>query len=106
VRNTFLAITLLGFTLVSIFILYSPAKAVHLVSVCTCQDVKQPDIIPIGIQDKFDPNTETIHAVVVMDSVKPGTKIKGNWVSVDAIEIPDYQIDSAEVKAASWLACR
>jgi len=28
---------------------------------------------------------------------KGGTKVQGTWVSVDAIETPNYQIDSSEV---------
>jgi hypothetical protein len=100
-RNTIISIIWLGLILTTVFYPCSSANGVHLISVCTCQDVKQPDIIPIGIQDKFNQNAEAIHAVIVMDSVKPETRIKGSWVSVDAIEIPDYQIDSAEVKAVS-----
>jgi len=101
VRNAIFSATRFILILAIVIFSFAQAVAVHLVSVCTCEDVKQPDIIPVGIQDKFDSSNETIHAVIVMDSVKPGTIIKGNWVSVDAIEIPDYQIDSAEVEATS-----
>lgn len=91
----------LSLIFISIFLWQAMAGAAHLISVCTCLDVKMPDISPVNIQDKFNPDAEAIHAVAVMDKVRPGTIIKGVWVSVDAIETPNYQIDAAEVQAVS-----
>lgn len=82
-------------------VMASPALAVHTISVNTCRDVSQPDIVPVGIQDEFDTGAMSIHAVAVLDQVKPGTEIKGIWVSVDAIKIANYQIDSTVVKAVA-----
>jgi hypothetical protein len=91
------AAIVLAFVLIS----NSFANAARIVSVLTCENVRGSDFIPVGVSDNFNRDVESIHAVAVIEDVKPGTMIAGIWVSVDAIETPNYQIDSTSVKAIS-----
>jgi hypothetical protein len=74
----------------------SEAGAFKVASVTICHDVDQ-GLNPIGATQTFAPDAPAIHAVVTFTGAKQGTKIKGSWISVDAIETKNYLIDSAEV---------
>jgi hypothetical protein len=86
--------------LVSICALATPAisNAARIISLSTCESISAKGMIPEKITDHFTTDAPGIHAVLVLDQVKSGLEVKGNWISVDAIEIPDYQIDSTVVK--------
>ncbi|MET0116716.1 MAG: hypothetical protein ABW090_04775 [Sedimenticola sp.] len=77
-----------------IFLLALPATAAKLVSITTCKQVLEPDIVAMGITDSFSVDTPEINAVVVLDQVRAGATVKGAWISVDAISVPNYTIDT------------
>jgi hypothetical protein len=94
IRSSRITILLLSL----LFLLASPAYPTRIVSLSTCESISDSGIIPERITDQFTKAAPEIHAVLVLDEVKAGLEIKGIWVSVDAIEVPNYQIDSAIVK--------
>jgi len=76
-----------------------PLQAARVVSVTLCEDVVKPDMVPVNIRTRFTTDAPALHALAVLEELRPGSKIKGVWVSVDAISTPNYEIDSAEVVA-------
>lgn len=94
VRSLQITCPLLFLLLVFVSVAY-PAR---LVSLSTCESISDSGMIPEKITDQFTTDAPSIHAVIVLDKVKAGMTIKGIWVSVDAIEVPNYQIDSTIVK--------
>ena len=81
----------------AIFGVASAVSAPRIVSITTCRGINEPGTIPTGITDAFTAQTPAIHAVAVLDGVAAGTVLTGTWVAVDAIETPNYVIDSAVV---------
>ncbi len=71
----------------------------RVVTITLCKDVVQPDLVPVDIQENFAPDAAAIHAVVSLEDMSAGIKLKGEWVSVDAIAAPNYVIDAAEMVA-------
>jgi hypothetical protein len=69
-------------------------NAASLFSITVCEKVTTLGTTPLGIKDKFSPHTPNIHVVAVVKGLERGTKIKGSWISVDAIQPPNYQINS------------
>lgn len=69
----------------------------RVVSIATCQKVVEPGTVATNPTDRFPWESHEIHAVVVLDGAKTGMKVKGSWVSVDAVSTPNYAIKSAEV---------
>ena len=87
--------------LIAIFIglvsLNQAVEAANVVSISLCEEVSEPGTIPVNIKELFSAQSPAIHAVVVLQNIQPGTKVKGDWVSVDAINVPNYELDAAEV---------
>jgi len=79
-------------------ILISNAWAASLTSITLCRGVEEDGFNAVDVADTFATDTPDIHAVVVLDSVEANSVFKGTWVSVDAISVPDYAIDSYEAK--------
>lgn len=79
--------------------LVGTAAAARIVSVATCRDIREPGTIPVGAAEEFTTDIAKIHAVIVLADVAAGTVVRGSWISVDAIETPNYEIDAAEVSA-------
>lgn len=71
-------------------------QAGQVLSITTCQNVIEPDLVPVDIQEKFNSGAPEIHAVVKLADMKAGSVVKGSWVSVDAIATPNYEIDFVE----------
>ena len=69
----------------------------RIVSASMSRGVSGDGTVPVDITDRFKPDSPSIHAVLVLEGAKAGSKVQGTWVSVDAIEAPNYQIDSSEV---------
>ena len=69
----------------------------RIVSASMSRGVSGDGTVPVDITDRFQPNSPSIHAVLVLEGAKAETKVLGTWVSVDAIETPNYQIDSSEL---------
>lgn len=92
----FLNIFILCFFFVMIF---TPPhlSAARIVSVTLCEQVDNTGTIPINIRQQFSSNVPAIHALVELSQLSFGTQIKGSWISVDAIDVPNYEIDFAEV---------
>jgi hypothetical protein len=74
--------------------------AVRVVSASTCKGISEPGTLAMNPTDRFPPETTEIHAVVVLADAKVGTKVRGAWISVDAIDVPNYEIRSTEVVVA------
>ena len=74
-------------------------EAARVVSVTLCEDVVTPDMVPVNIRKRFTADAPAIHALAVLEEVRPGARIRGAWISVDAISTPNYEIDAAEVVA-------
>lgn len=82
--------------LLALVLLPVSVQAATLVSLTTCEKVADPGTTPVGVRDRFTPETTEINAVAVVTDLRAGTKVKGAWVAVDAIQTPNYEIDSAE----------
>jgi len=72
------------------------AGATRLVAASMARSVTD-GTVPEGITDAFPPDAPAIHAVVVFADAEAGTKVRGSWVAVDAIQTPNYEIDSTTV---------
>lgn len=82
-----------------IIILFGVSPFIHaanLVSVAICENVTKIGSIPVGIKDKFIPQTPNIHAVAVLKNLKKDTKIRGSWIAVNTTKPPNYQISFEE----------
>jgi hypothetical protein len=82
------------------FVLFLPAtiNASRLISITTCGKIDEKAIKPIDIKDLFTQETTEIHVIAVVDGFKAGVKMKGTFISVDAVNPPNYKIDSLEKK--------
>jgi hypothetical protein len=94
--KTFLFIALI-FLLSTVFLVPSDLPASRILSVSLCEKVDNSGTIPINIREQFSTNVPEIHALVELSEMQPGTRVKGAWISIDAIDIPNYEIDAAEV---------
>lgn len=88
-------IRFLSFVLV--FFVSGVVFAGRVVTITLCRDIVQPDLVPVDIQENFGADAPAIHAVVLLEDMNAGTKLKGEWVSVDAITTPNYVIDATEM---------
>ena len=88
--SAFVVLSLTGFT---------SAHAAKITSITFCEQVSEDGTVPINVMNRFGGDTPSIHAVVAIEKAKKGTTIKGAWISVDAIDTPNYEIDAAEAIA-------
>ncbi len=51
----------------------------------------------LEVKSRFSSDAPEIHLLVRYDQHEAGSKLKCVWISVDAIQIPNYEIDSVEV---------
>lgn len=91
------AIRLLWGAIIWLLLLQSMAQSARIVGISLCEKVREPGTIPVNSTEKFNTATPKIHAVVVASNVEPGTRFRGVWVSVDAIQTPNFEIDRATV---------
>jgi hypothetical protein len=77
------------------------ASAARIVSITFCEQVSEDGTVPINVMNRFGGDAPSIHAVIAIEKAKKGSTIKGAWISVDAIETPNYEIDAAEATAPS-----
>ncbi len=77
------------------------SKAARVISILTCERVEEPDLKPLGVRQEFSSSAPEIHALVKLAEVKAGSKLKGEWVAVDAIETPNYVINSTPLSLES-----
>ncbi|MBM4027228.1 MAG: SHOCT domain-containing protein [Planctomycetes bacterium] len=78
--------------------LVSGAGAARVTSIDLCTDVRDDGFTAVNVVQTFGVDTPVIHAVVHVAEAKAGTVVKGTWISIDAISVPNYQIDAAEQK--------
>ncbi len=83
--------------LIFIFFIPSGVWGARIVSITMSKDISGDDLTPVGVTERFSTDAPSVNAVVVMEDVRTGTKVKGTWVAVDAIEIPNYEIASKEI---------
>ncbi len=74
---------------------FTSASAVRIASITFCEQVSSDGTVPINVMNRFGDDTPSIHAVIAIEKAKKGSTVKGAWISVDAIETPDYEIDAA-----------
>lgn len=75
-----------------------PINAAGVVSITLCERVTKLGAVPVGIKDKFIPQTLNIHAVAVLKNLKKDTKIRGSWIAINTIKPPNYQISFEETR--------
>ena len=90
--RSFLTITIL-LLLSAVFLL----PAARIISISLSEQVDNSGTIPINIRQQFSTDIPVIHALIELTELSPGTIIKGAWISVDAIDVPNYEINAAEV---------
>jgi hypothetical protein len=76
-------------------------QAARVTSVTLCEQVVEPDLVPVNIRTRFASEAPAIHALAVVEGLSSGSRIRGTWVSVDAVAQPNREIDAAEVAAAA-----
>jgi len=96
-RSTLKGVGVLVFLLVCTSVWPQEALCMRIVSASMSRGVSGDGTDPVDITDRFQPDSPSIHAVLVLEGAKAGTKVRGTWVSVDAIETPNHKIDSSEV---------
>lgn len=89
----FLTITVLFLATAS-----AAAGAVRLKSIELCTDVAGSDFTPVNVTEEFAADAAVIHGVARVEGAQANSVLKGVWVSIDAISVPNYEIDSAEVR--------
>lgn len=87
--------------MVAMLFLTAALYGAQVTSVSICEQVSQPDLVPINITDRFNPDTPEINAVVTVADGQSGSIIKGVWISIDAINVPDYEIAAKELTLTS-----
>jgi len=80
---------------------FTGASGAKISSISFCEQVSGDGTIPINVTSRFGDDAPSVHAIINIEGVKKGTVIRGVWVSVDAIETPNYEIDAAEAVAPS-----
>ena len=76
----------------------SASSATRLKSIELCTDVGNDGFTAINVVQSFTTDILVIHGITHVEDTPANCTLKGVWVSVDAISIPNYEIDSAEVK--------
>ena len=71
--------------------------APELANIITCAGVTGEDTRPVNITAHFKPESPEIHVVATVKNARSGTKARGVWIAVDAIETPNYEINSTEL---------
>jgi len=74
------------------------AAAVRLRSIELCTDVTGGDFTAVNVTEQFVADTAVIHGVARVEGAQANSVLKGVWISIDAISVPNYEIDSAEVR--------
>ena len=74
------------------------AGEVRLRSIELCTDVTGDDFTAVNVTEEFVADTAAIHCVARVEGARANSVLKGVWISIDAISVPNYEIDSAEVK--------
>lgn len=72
--------------------------AVRLKSIELCTEVAGDGFTAVNVVEQFTPDTPVIHGIAQVEGARANSALKGIWISIDAISVPDYEIDSAEVK--------
>jgi hypothetical protein len=72
--------------------------AAKIVSATMCEKVTQPGMQAEGVKDRFGSNTPEIHILISLQEIKAASRLKSSWICVDGIEIPNYEIDTAEAE--------
>jgi hypothetical protein len=67
-------------------------------SIVACEQVAGQGTIPINVTETFAPESPEIHVLARLENAKAGTKVRGVWISVDAVSTPNYEIDSSEAE--------
>lgn len=73
------------------------AGAVRLKSIELCTDVAQDGFTPVNVAENFLADVPVIHGVARVEGTRANSVLKGVWVSIDAISVPNHEIDSADV---------
>ncbi len=81
--------------LISSFV-HIEARAAELGSITVCEGVVDPELKPVDPTDIFAPDAPAINALVEVKDGRPGAKVTGAWISVDAISVPNYEIKRTE----------
>jgi hypothetical protein len=75
----------------------SSVSAAELGFLTICKGVSGPELSPVDPTASFTVDAPFINAIANIKHGSPGTKVRGTWISVDAISTPNYEILSTEV---------
>lgn len=83
---------------VSIVLLFlaSAAGAARLTSIELCTNVQDGGFTAVNVVETFGADAAVLHGVVHVEEAQANSVLKGVWVSIDAISVANYEIDSAE----------
>ena len=71
-------------------------------SVALCSQVKGiASPTAVDPTNRFAADTAVIHAVVVFDRVPETGPVRGTWISIDAIDVPNYEIGATDIEIAA-----
>jgi len=81
---------------ISVMLLSSVVMATQVTSIVLCEEISEADEVPIGVAEMFNADVPQIQGIVTVGDCPAGTKVKGAWICVDGIDVPNYEIDAAE----------
>ncbi|MFQ5561397.1 MAG: hypothetical protein ACE5FU_12560 [Nitrospinota bacterium] len=84
-------------TLLILLCFQTEAQALRIVATSMARSVTE-EMIPQNVTDTFSTTSPEIHSVIIFSGAKAGDIISGDWVSLDALTVPDYEIASFKVQ--------
>lgn len=75
----------------------SSINASQVVSISISENITKIGTTPLGIRDKFVPQTLEIHAVAAAKNLQKGQRIKGSWVVIRSIPSSNFEMGSKEM---------
>ena len=68
-------------------------------SVTICRSVTGPDdaLRPVDARERFPADEPEVHGLVRLESVTASCRVRGAWIAVDAIDVPNYEIAGTEL---------
>ncbi len=71
--------------------------AARLKSIELCTDVTGDGFTAVNVVEVFTTDVPEIHGIAQVEGARANSVLKGVWISIDAISVPNYEIGSAEV---------
>ena len=88
-------------SILSLLFVPAVAGANHILSVTFCLGVDESEKGPVDVQNWFDLQTEEIHAIVALDKVRAGSRLKGVWIA-ETLPTENWKIHAEEVDVVRY----